>query len=361
MEGERGRLLPSRFDRSQIRALVVVVSVLASAVIGIRPVAAGAARDQAVARYQVTALAGDPSFLVYRQYRLKQGRRVTPGNLYALDRGGTRTLLGQVGPRDIEFSLSGHTLEYLINTQQPSGGPTVELIDLATGTKTTLSVAQAGPAASPVGAAPNGVAVAVVAATSPHHLVLKKETANGTVSALGNPFPDGQFFAVTVNAHVYVAAADGDDGDGVIRTVRFSHPNQVHTLLGPRLQTSYCGTPTARYVACRTDPTDSRQPGTLRLFKITGGVISHTTKHCPAGSAIPAAALGDTAVWLGCPKDRRLWQLAPNGTITGSAGTFAATPPINALHEIVLSSRSHSTLIALTSATGKPHILAGAN
>jgi len=296
--------------------------------------------------YRVTALTGSSEFLIFEKYRVRDGRRLNPGRLYALTSRGSQIYLGQITRRMAVDPIVRHTL-----VVQQSGTGKVAIWTLPGARAVHL---QAPYGSDPIAAAPHGyLTVAQSFPAGPERLA--QVNIAGQVTQLGSPFPHQATFQVTSGAHGYVAYVQRVEQAGGIRTGHYGAPHQFHTLLSAsgRPGGSLCGQPTAQTVACRT--AGSRRP--LRLYRLDGGSIAATSRHCQAAFLPAPTTQGSTAYWIGCAHDPRLWQLGPGGAIEGSRATYARVTPVHALHSVIVTTHSRHALVALGRADGSPRVL----
>jgi hypothetical protein len=305
--------------------------------------------------FRYMALAGSPQYLVYARFRhVPSNADPEPmGGLYVLGQSGPPRRLTTIRT-DVatEFTVSGSTLVYEDSSGQ--GGP-VRLWNLKTGTQRRRSVHEVNLGTT---AAPDGYLFEVRGEQrAPSPWVLKLRSLDGPVTTLGEPFLGGaEYGALTAGTSSFVVWAGGEASTGTIKSGRFDQPGHFHVVDRDPGGPTFCGAPSVSYVACLVDVERGGQA--VSLFKLDGGLLAHTVKHC-AGDATPAA-IGRRAVWLGCPHhDQRLWQMGTAGNLTGSKDRFANMTPVAALGEIVLSSPSTHRLLALTKPTAKPHTIVG--
>lgn len=295
---------------------------------------------------QIVAVAGSSRFLGYVKYDTGQS---STARLFERTANGTVRKLGTVDPASSQFSLAGRTLN-----ASPLDGGTVQVWNLNTGKEhdRTLPLMTAW-----IGAAPNGYLLVTSKAGKTGYQDLETVSTSGTITSLGNPFPAGRSYRVTVNAHRYVAFSIGGSKPRGVRTATFDDPGQVTTVMRSTGRASaaitYCGVPTAHFVACDTD--SNRYA--LQIRNLDGKLVAHSSNFDAPFLPAPAM-LNGTAFWLTHNPHGQLRQMSKSGAVTHSTRNFATNGPIRAFNRIVVDSPRRTTLLETKSASSKPTVLA---
>lgn len=297
---------------------------------------------------QIEAVAGSARFLAYIEYATVDGHPAKLAQLFERTAQGATRKVGTVNRRLSEFSLVGR---YLSSALVSADGR-VRVWNLNTGRehdRTTPHLAEW------FGAAPHGYLIIQARQDEAGYHNLATVSLSGTVTSLGSPFPSGSHYNVTVNAHRYVAyVIDGSRPRGV-RTATFAHPGQITTVMRSNGRSSapmtYCGVPSARFIACDTD--SNRYA--LQIRSLSGKLVASTSRF--DGLYQRPAMVAGSAYWLTQTPRSRLRQLTSAGTVTTSTREFANDDPISAFHEVILGARGKTALLALKSATAKPTLI----
>jgi hypothetical protein len=305
------------------------------------------------AGYRVIAVAGSSKYLVYTKFPINPvtGRRESMGEVEVMTRSGVSRALGQITSHTAGWSLSGSTL-FDVTLSRPQS--VVHLWNVRTGHQTAVTALSD---ASGIAAAPHGYLVKETATGGSHAQPLGLATADGSLTQLGDPYPHGASYQVTVGPTSYVTWVDQVGTTAAIKTATFTSPHTIHTLVPRGDHASLCGPPTTRYVACWFSPNGNGAPN-LRLYSLGGTLIARTSIAVNRNAA--PAVLTRTALWIG-GSVHYLYQLGPNGHVTKSKRTYSNVPPIQALHEVVVSTHPRTALIGLTGATAKPRTLVPGN
>jgi hypothetical protein len=285
------------------------------------------------------AEAGSGRYLVYLKARVGNDKTAA---LHVLTASGADKRLATVGTR-WNISLSGSTL---FAAEPGSQHADVWLLPSVKAHPVT-----APEGTEPMSAAPRGYLVGSDQRTPHEPITIEYVPLHGNVRSLGAPFPDGDGLAIAVGSKVFMAYVSLSDGTtGGVKSARFDASNRFHTLVGPGTRAASCSAPGTHYTAC--DETYAPQ---IRLFNVHGGQLATTSRRCPTLLPYPVVS-GKNVLWLSCT-NQRLYELHASGGVTKSKETFSDQTPVHALHRVVVSNRSRTELLTLTSATASPRVL----
>jgi hypothetical protein len=315
-------------------AFVVGLSVVAPAT--------GSARTSTSSEASVlVALAGSSQYLVYAEFTVnpQTNQPVSPGRLEVLSRSGQTRWIGNVGKRSLDtFSLAGSTLFFI----DPRGHPRLpaELVNLRTG---SIRREPGG-----LTAAPDGLLDIRPQQAPPYADQLVDVPVKGPARLLGVSFPARQHYVVRSGGASYTAfTPDTGTKGGVVAGSLTGTPHRRALVRAGRHWVS-CGVPTDTAVVCEVVPFTGGTKS-LRLYTISGRLVARATSYCQPGglTAVPAS---HSAFWVSC--SGRLFQLASDGSVTHSTHAFARRAPVAALGKVIVTSRSKTRLLAVTSARG---------
>lgn len=290
---------------------------------------------------RVVPVVGTGHHLVYGKYSpVKTGK--TTVRLYSLDdRGRTRTLgsIKTFTPSAIPATAAGSVLV------APRNGVENFRWDLTTGARSTIeeqTVAAPGGYAAP---GSNGAA----GADSRQAVILVTDQGR---TDIGVPFPDGE----NVDGGFHLASGSAGvtitDGNGHIRFIAFAAPGTVralHTYGGGASSASLrCPSSTSTMVACAGFDEETT---TLMGIRLDGTGVISAAPDCVSAPA----ALRTAIAWLGCRN--RLEVLHADGSLTRSRTLFGSARPVSAFGEVVLQSRSGTSLQTMTRSGSKPRTI----
>jgi hypothetical protein len=316
---------------------------------------------------QLRPLAGSSQFLVFSRFaRTGQGTAHT-GALYAMARSGTTSKLATIRHSDTGFSLTGSSLVYA----DPKKG-TIYWWDLAADrhghTKARHPNLQPQ---LPLSAAPGGWLLRHTETKAPYHSVLDRESTDGTVTTLGEPFPHGGTisfggYGVGAGAHQLVAFGNSPDDSDNVKTVvmDLKHPAVRRTLVPTGPGFTNCGQPMAGLVACAVIPVGHGAGSpTVRLLGLAGKRAARTTQDCPPAYDFAAPAVLNTtaAAWITETECKagagQLEVMGFSGQVTSSTLTFADSQPIPAFGEIVVMDVARTSIELVSGADATPTVL----
>lgn len=289
---------------------------------------------------RVTAAAGSGRYLVYTAFDYSGTRQASTGQLWALDLRGDRTELGTVS-KATTFSLSRTTL---LSRDEDTGVAT--MWDLPEGQPRQVT---ATTGYYPVVAAPHGFLEMGQQRLPGSGYPLKRVGAAGDVTNLGVPFASHRGYTLAVGSSSVVAYQSDVEQPGGIRSMRFMKPHKRNTLLSPRRDAgeAFCAVPQGRYVAC-TLPEQRR----IVLNPITGGEPVEAVTAAIGFN--PPTSINKSLVWLW---RGHLNQQIPGGQTDVSRRTFAPHRLLRALGQVIVSNRSRTVLLGLSTATSRPRVL----
>jgi hypothetical protein len=289
--------------------------------------AAGVAQSTP-ARFEVRPLAASSHYLVYaRAAEKSDGKPVFTGGIYYRTAHGKPHLLATRTHVASSWAyLAGAMVIYFANGDAAG---MLSWQNLRTGAHGTVSQNPSISSGSSTGstvlvaATPNGWIIQANHPGSP--AVLYLQTTNGTVTKLGAPEPkgrgDGVFTVRTSTTALVVYNEVEGENNGSAVVMDFDKPGVFHRFIPVnRSHITECPNLTAKYIACSVEAANVSHP--LRLYTITGHLVTQTKPRCDGNVAVMGGALAWVSAHPTPCAHHELFTLSPHGTLRTATGSF---------------------------------------